>query len=229
MEGLKFHICVNSKADGFYRYDVVKVVEIDRINQEVRVNKCPLINKMLLIYQYYNFKILFLFIRLFHFGKVAVTDSKNQRKIFKKEIKKRSLHIWKPIAKYFKVDDKHIAYCDLERTQINLMYDLVYTMLSLQGTTIRTVGVIDNTRSMSLAALFSAFSRFQWVEDVMLLHPINSLDDLKRDCKVDLRALKYDSFLRNRFIDENRQKLGITKYIIKNDKFEPLVNNLFTN
>jgi predicted ribonuclease YlaK len=110
------------------------------------------------------------------------------------------------------------------------MYNLVVTVISLQGSTLKnTFGVIDNTRNIQAGELMTALARFESVKNVMILHPITTLNELKRDCTVNLAAVKYDKFMREMFDEKCRlaeqcdkkmnPQLDILKYILKTNEY----------
>jgi hypothetical protein len=48
---------------------------------------------------------------------------------------------------------------------------------------------------------------------VALLHPPTSINDLKRDCKVNLQAVKVEKLVKNQ-IEKRSSDIGFLKYIV---------------
>ena len=101
----------------------------------------------------------------------------------------------------------------LEKIQLNLMYNIAQSVIAAQGTTKSVPIIIDNTRLMGNGYLMTGISRSKNHDNVSLLHPPESIDDLKRDCKVNLQAVKVEKMVINR-IEEHSPDIGFLKYIV---------------
>jgi hypothetical protein len=110
----------------------------------------------------------------------------------------------------------------LEKTQLNLMYNHGQTFLSSQGSTKYIPIMIDNTRSMVAGSFMSALGRSKDASNVALLHPPSLLDDLKRDCKVNPKALniemKIQKQIKSRSVHDSDKEF--LKYIFVNMDFD---------
>ena len=107
----------------------------------------------------------------------------------------------------------------LEKTQLNLMYNIAQSVVAAQGTTKSVQIIIDNTRLMGNGYLMTGISRSKNHDNVALLHPPTSINDLKRDCKVNFQAVQVENYILNR-IRERSSDIGFLKYIVNLEYFK---------
>jgi hypothetical protein len=152
---------------------------------------------------------------------VEIRNSRDEIKILKKDNKSHSLSYCDAIVKLLKITIPNIVSCELQREQVNLMYSIASTLLGHQGKTSLGQLVIDNTRSMPFGGLMTGLSRTTEIGNVTTQHEITNIAELRRDCKVDHNASKYDTFLKKKFGENQKHQSSnnLNKYIIKNNDF----------
>lgn len=67
---------------------------------------------------------------------------------------------------------------------------------------------------MGEGCLMSMLARVESSANIAMLYPPRSLNDLRRDCKFNTRAVLFEKSVRDRVNDKARSSLGFLKYIV---------------